>query len=559
MAHHPSILRLFGSAALALLTVSPAFAGSNIVINNVDPPGFGFNDPTPATPVGGNPGTTLGQQRLIAFEFAASIWEAVLDSDVDIVIQGAWQPLACVAGGGAVLGAAGTLQIFANFPGATFVDTWHHGALANKLAGVDLAPGPFDPGFQAPPFNDDITAFFNSRIGTDPICLGGIRKFYLGLDANHGADINLINVLLHEFGHGLGFQNFVTEQTGAQPAGLTDVYARRSLDLTTGQTWDQMTQAQRAASALRCDKVVWNGPNVTAKAPRFLDTGAPALVVTSPASVAGVYRIGTAAFGPAVGTPTVTADLVQALDAADAAGPTTTDGCSALTNAAAVAGKIALIDRGTCGFTVKVANAQAAGAAAVVIADNVVGCPPAGLGGVDPTITIPSARVQLPDGNALKTALGSGAVTAKLGLNGTTLAGADASNRVQLFMTNPVQPGSSGSHFDTLTFPNLLMEPAINADLALNLDLTAYEMIDIGWTLANVVIDGCDSGVPNLVLPPPDQSIMQLVDACAAGASNHGQFVSCVSHATNRLKKDGWISGAQKGAIQSCAGQADIP
>ncbi len=37
----------------------------------------------------------------------------------------------------------------------------------------------------------------------------------------------------------------------------------------------------------------------------------------------------------------------------------------------------------------KVKNAQVAGAIAVLVADNVAGGPPAGLGGVDPTITIP--------------------------------------------------------------------------------------------------------------------------------------------------------------------------
>jgi hypothetical protein len=46
---------------------------------------------------------------------------------------------------------------------------------------------------------------------------------------------------------------------------------------------------------------------------------------------------------------------------------------------------------------------------------------------------------------------------------------------------------------------------------------------------------------------------------CAAGPSNHGQFVSCVSHLTNHLKKAGAISGQQKGAIQSCSAQAKIP
>ena len=44
-------------------------------------------------------------------------------------------------------------------------------------------------------------------------------------------------------------------------------------------------------------------------------------------------------------------------------GPATNDGCSAFTNAAAVAGKIALIERGTCGFALKARNATDAGAA----------------------------------------------------------------------------------------------------------------------------------------------------------------------------------------------------
>jgi hypothetical protein len=56
---------------LVLACASSAFGSATIVINNIDGPGEGFNDPTPAAPVGGNTGTTLGQQRLIAFTFAA--------------------------------------------------------------------------------------------------------------------------------------------------------------------------------------------------------------------------------------------------------------------------------------------------------------------------------------------------------------------------------------------------------------------------------------------------------------------------------------------------------
>ena len=55
-------------------------AAATITIVNGNAPGVGFNDPTPAVPVGGNPGVTLGQQRLNAFAYAASLWGAELTS-----------------------------------------------------------------------------------------------------------------------------------------------------------------------------------------------------------------------------------------------------------------------------------------------------------------------------------------------------------------------------------------------------------------------------------------------------------------------------------------------
>ncbi len=78
------------------------------------------------------------------------------------------------------------------------------------------------------------------------------------------------------------------------------------------------------------------------------------------------------------------------------------------------------------------------------------------------------------------------------------------------------------------------------------------------WAKTNVVIDGCNSEVPNIVVPG-GSTIADLVAECSADATNHGQFVSCVSHMTNDLKKNGTITGQQKSAIQKCAAQADIP
>jgi large repetitive protein len=89
------------------------------------------------------------------------------------------------------------------------------------------------------------------------------------------------------------------------------------------------------------------------------------------------------------------------------------DVCEALTND--VKGKIVLIDRGLCAFGQKAATAQAAGAAGVIIANNVAG-PPQPMPDTQPSsnVTIPSFSVSQADGATLKTALASGAVTITL-------------------------------------------------------------------------------------------------------------------------------------------------
>jgi hypothetical protein len=181
-----------------------------------------------------------------------------------------------------------------------------------------------------------------------------------------------------------------------------------------------------------------------AAVPHVLSFGRPELTFNTPPVLGSPVRVGTASFGPALTAGGVTGDVVLGLDGSTDPAPTgtVTDACQPLTNAAAVAGHIALVDRGTCTFVVKVANAQAAGAIAVLVADNVAGDPPAGLGGVDPTITIPAVRITLADGNAIKAQLAlATTVNVTLALDLTRRAGADPNDRPQLFATNPVQPG----------------------------------------------------------------------------------------------------------------------
>jgi PA domain/LVIVD repeat len=128
------------------------------------------------------------------------------------------------------------------------------------------------------------------------------------------------------------------------------------------------------------------------------------VTVNPPSTAAGAYGAAGAAFGPAPTATGVSGAIVVALDPADAAGPSTTDGCSPLTNAAAIAGNIAVVDRGSCNFTVKVKNAQNAGAVGVIVVNNVPGDPGL-MGGADPTITIPAVQVSQADGATIKAGL----------------------------------------------------------------------------------------------------------------------------------------------------------
>ena len=565
-------VRLLCAALLAVGSFTtagrPAFAAATIVVINNDGPGEGFNDPTPAAPVGGNNGATKGAQRLIAFQHAASIWGATLDSPVTIIVRAAFDPL-----GPNVLGSAGPSAVFSDFPGlgagfypgAEFPATWYGSALADKLAGVDLAELEGFPGFR------DISARFSSDF-----------NFYLGLDNNHGAQNDLVTVVLHELGHGLNFLTFVDPTTGQNFLGQTDIFARHLVDDSSGLHWNQMTDAERLASTTHFSHLFWDGANVTAGVPQVLVLGNPEVRVLAPAAIVGLYQFGTAAFGPRVGNPNVFAFIVAAQDAANAAGPTTTDGCTAFTNAAAVAGKIALVERGTCGFAVKARNATNAGAFAVIIynnAANVNAAPPGmaddGINGA--FVTIPAVSMTRADGLAI---LGQTTVSATVGVDPTVRAGATPAGSARLYAPFPVAPGSSVSHYDTVAFKNLLMEPAINPDLTHRLkapdDLTLELLRDVGWFAdadldgvadevdcsvhsnfaPTIVIGGEDTGVANILFSN-GCTTSDLIAQILGGSSNHGQFVSDVSHLTNDLKDAGLLSNADKSAIQTAAAHAN--
>jgi extracellular elastinolytic metalloproteinase len=138
----------------------------------------------------------------------------------------------------------------------------------------------------------------------------------------------------------------------------------------------------------------------------FLDVNAPVAIV-------GSYSATDATFGPGLPASPITADVVLIID--DTA--PLNDGCNTITNAAALAGKIVLIDRGDCAFTNKVFAAQTAGALAVIIANN-TGAAPIQMGGTNTAVNIPSIMISQADGNLIKAQLLAGIVNATISNGG---------------------------------------------------------------------------------------------------------------------------------------------
>lgn len=261
-------MRIATRLAVLVLAVAlglPAAHAAQIRIINQDDPGEGLNDDSPREPVGGNEGTTLGEQRLLALEYAAEILGSRLRSAVTIQLAVNFDRQSCSINN-ATLASAGAETLIENFSGAPRSDTFYTIAQANALAGERLDDGP------------DIGATFNSALDNtglsgDQLCLGG-ADWYYGLDNDPpDGDLNFVSTAVHEIVHGLGFATFVELSTGAFVQDTPDIYSVFIRDLTAGKNWHRMSDSERMASAQNDGNVVWSGDAVTAAAPDALSDG----------------------------------------------------------------------------------------------------------------------------------------------------------------------------------------------------------------------------------------------------------------------------------------------
>lgn len=149
----------------------------------------------------------------------------------------------------------------------------------------------------------------------------------------------------------------------------------------------------------RMQMYLWNGPGPTHE-----------VKVNSPTQVS--FAAKGAEFGPAMTVTGITGSVSTTSPA---------DGCTAISTP--LSGKVALIDRGTCAFTVKALNAQAAGATAMVIANNTGGTETFLMGGTERKVRIPSVMISQNDGASVKAIASPNATVHKLAVQPLQLDG----------------------------------------------------------------------------------------------------------------------------------------
>ena len=359
-------------------------------------------------------------------------------------------------------------------------------------------------------------------------------------------------MVLHEFGHGLGFANFVDEASGTRPSDLGDIFSAYTLDVSTGKRWNDMTISERQASAINVRKVSWDGLYVTA-VPSVLSPGEPSLVAT-PAGVSGHSPWAWHRLAQLV-APWHHREHCPGARCGERRGPLHHRRVHAADHRAQLTGR-------TCCST---GDAPSSSRRRMQT--------PVHRGPHRHKPVTPGWRCRSDDSHFLGASLTAGnaikAAPWEASVVWPSTSHPRRTDRPRLMMPQPSTPWcrASISHYEAAPATSLqsrdqrrshpLVEPPQ--------DLTLSLMRDIGWfsdhdgvpdgrdaclgsaQTPTVVIQACVSTAPNTVFVDGCRT-SDKVASCAAGATSHDSFVTCVAHLANDLKKAGIITGSQKGS-----------
>jgi fibronectin type 3 domain-containing protein len=177
-----------------------------------------------------------------AFNYAANIWAATITSTVPITIKACWANL----GESYILGYSGGYNIYRDFSGAPFSNTWYASSLANSLHGSDLGPSAYD-------MHITYNTNFNWYFGTDAIPTPGTMDF--------------VTVAAHEIAHGLNFSGTASYSSGVGSfgwSGYPSIYDRFMRD-GSGTLLTSYTNPSVALGTLLISNNLWfHGSNAMA-------------------------------------------------------------------------------------------------------------------------------------------------------------------------------------------------------------------------------------------------------------------------------------------------------